>query len=292
MSNYSPEIGLSLSEELLPISIKTLMLQWRKLVLLLDHGTARLPWELLQISDGETASPLAIQVGIIRRLDSYRQRGPERQIVAPTALVVGMSSNVLSQPPTLAAEEAVRAVRTRLADAGYDIQFLAGNDANERMAVPPPTDRPWRIVHIAAGAMKGETRGRWLEDGPSLRVFLLELRPLPDLVFLDCGYVSSRSGRPSTSAGVETVAHSVGLELIDRGAGAVITTGFGVDDRFAGRFANEFYRHMLAGTQFGDAVTRTRTAMYAENPDSIAWRAYQCYGHPAFSLTSAGREER
>jgi tetratricopeptide (TPR) repeat protein len=55
-------------------------------------------------------------------------------------------------------------------------------------------------------------------------------------------------------------------------------------------FASAFYREMLAGETFGDAVHRARLACYRSAPFSNTWAAYQCYGDPDFRLTLPHRE--
>ena len=47
-------------------------------------------------------------------------------------------------------------------------------------------------------------------------------------------------------------------------------------------FAATFYRNMLAGETFGEAVRIAREDVWLRFPDVNTWGAYQCYGDPDF----------
>jgi hypothetical protein len=68
----------------------------------------------------------------------------------------------------------------------------------------------------------------------------------------------------------------------------VIAAGWAVDDRAGQVFAATFYRGMLAGEAFGEAVRRAREEVWTRCPDVNTWGAYQCYGDPDFRLHRDG----
>jgi tetratricopeptide (TPR) repeat protein len=71
----------------------------------------------------------------------------------------------------------------------------------------------------------------------------------------------------------------------------VVVAGWAVDDRAAERFATQLYGDLLAGADFGNAVTQARIAAWSAANSSLTWGAYQCYGDPGFRLAprAAGR---
>ena len=109
------------------------------------------------------------------------------------------------------------------------------------------------------------------------------LRTVPDLVFINCchlGAVDSRLTLHSVdrSAFAATLAES----LIRIGVRQVIAAGWAVDDGPAKEFATTFYREILAGAPFVDAVASAREVAWAAGGNT--WAAYQCYGDPNWTL--------
>ena len=84
------------------------------------------------------------------------------------------------------------------------------------------------------------------------------------------------------------LAANLGEEFIRMGVRAVIAAGWAVDDRAGQTFAANFYRAMLAGTAFGEAVRIAREAVWTRCPDVNTWGAYQCYGDPDFRFHRQG----
>jgi tetratricopeptide (TPR) repeat protein len=73
-------------------------------------------------------------------------------------------------------------------------------------------------------------------------------------------------------------ASGVARELIRGGVRCVIAAGWAVDDEAASVFARMFYKKLLAGARFIDAVAAARTE--ARTRGGNTWAAYQCYGDP------------
>ena len=107
----------------------------------------------------------------------------------------------------------------------------------------------------------------------------------PDLVFLNCCHIGRIDPQSDTAEDRSNYAHlaaSLALELLRSGVTAVVAAGWAVNDRQASEFASRFYRCMLSGESFGEAVKEPRTAAFDGRTNT--WAAYQCYGDPDFQL--------
>ncbi len=109
---------------------------------------------------------------------------------------------------------------------------------------------------------------------------IAQMRYVPELVFINCCHLGRVDGaRPLDRLGL---AANLGEEFIAMGVRAVIAAGWAVDDRAGQAFAATFYRNMLAGETFGEAVRIAREDVWLRFPDVNTWGAYQCYGDPDF----------
>jgi hypothetical protein len=109
---------------------------------------------------------------------------------------------------------------------------------------------------------------------------IAQMRFVPELVFINCCHLGRVDGpRPLDRLGL---AANLGEEFIAMGVRAVIAAGWAVDDRAGQAFAATFYRNMLAGETFGEAVRIAREDVWLRFPDVNTWGAYQCYGDPDF----------
>ena len=115
-----------------------------------------------------------------------------------------------------------------------------------------------------------------------------QLRYVPDLVFINCCHLGQMRNDASPQVAFHKLAANVATQFIKLGSRAVIAAGWAVDDDAAKTFATSFYRHMLDGDLYGDAVLQARRDTWGLHAHTNTWGAYQCYGDPSFSLT-AGR---
>jgi hypothetical protein len=110
------------------------------------------------------------------------------------------------------------------------------------------------------------------------------MRAVPELVFVNCCHLAARNIDqllgPEAPASYDRVRFASGVaeQLIAIGVRCVIAAGWAVDDAAAGTFATTFYRSLLRGNRFINAVAEAREASY--DPDNNTWAAYQCYGDP------------
>ena len=111
-----------------------------------------------------------------------------------------------------------------------------------------------------------------------------QMRYVPELVFINCCFLGKTTGDAREHARYDRLAANLATQFIRMGARAVIAAGWEVDDGAAKTFATSFYRNILNGLLFGDAVMEARRATYTLHGDTNTWGAYQCYGDVSFSL--------
>jgi hypothetical protein len=308
-------ISITLFEMLIPNELKEYAPDRQDIVLVLNDGSARYPWELMQErpTEGRTPAkgkpePLAIQAGMVRQLQTTEYR--ERVVMATgkTALVVG---DPPSNFPRLSGAESEARDTTRILNKrGYQVTSLIRKSAKE--ILKQIYVRDYRILHLAGHGVYdydakknstcdycgSKTKGQGISGmvigenhflTPSL---IRQMRTVPELVFINCchlGKIKKEEDRPPNHP--PKLAANLAKELIKMGVRAVVAAGWAVDDRAAQTFAKKFYSEMLAGTLFGDAVFHARKETYEKHPSANTWGAYQCYGDPSFSLLrkDAGR---
>jgi hypothetical protein len=302
-TRFDPALGSTLFDMLVPAPFKQFAPERRKLQLLLDEQAARYPWELLQDRYDHGGRPLSVDTGMVRQL--LVTEGEQRtRATGDFALVVGNPTIEDSRfPPLPGAEDEAREVGKVLNERGFRAKVVAGADADSDAVLEQLTGQ-WRVLHIAAhgvldfkfdetsDALTGVVVGAGVVLTPAL--FETMTRYVPDLVFINCchlGDTAAEAGRPPLE--YHQFAANVATEFIRLGARAVVAAGWAVDDAAAKTFAATFYRAMLDGFEFGDAVIQARQAAYDGGTNT--WGAYQCYGEAGFTLrpgAPAARKER
>ncbi|MBF1165390.1 MAG: CHAT domain-containing protein [Dechloromonas agitata] len=281
------EATKTLYEMLLPLRLRELAPQQGNLVVIVDRQSARYPWELLENRWSNGERPPSVAAGFVRqfRTDSFRQR----PLHSPgnTALVIGNPD--LQGCPEFAdlpgAREEAQAVADQLSGEGYEVIDCVDQPATPIMEALHKNS--WRILHLAGHgvhehpAATGKVSGMVI--GPSSFLTpgdIAQMRYVPELVFINCCHLGRVDGaRPLDRLGL---AANLGEEFIAMGVRAVIAAGWAVDDRAGQAFAATFYRNMLAGETFGEAVRIAREDVWLRFPDVNTWGAYQCYGDPDF----------
>ena len=116
------------------------------------------------------------------------------------------------------------------------------------------------------------------------------MRVVPELVFVNCCHLAGRNAAQTMDAATNfdrtRFASGVAEALIETGVRCVVAAGWAVDDEAALHFATHFYRALLRGARFIDAVAEARTAAHAQGGNT--WAAYQCYGDPNWTLSATG----
>jgi tetratricopeptide (TPR) repeat protein len=311
--NRDPQIGRSLFKLLIPPAIKPFLGGSNAVVLELDGGSAGVPWELLDTPGaGPNALPWAIRSKLLRKLRVPDATSPTQDATADASvLVIGEPEcDRRKYPPLFGAREEAAAVVGQLTTAlrsrtGAVKALIRPENRREpgpdaHAVVNALLERNWRIVHIAGHGeppewvTKAGTRGVGDPRGVVLSndIFLgpremKKMTAVPELVFVNCCHLAARGSEETLEAQEQRrsqFAVGVAEALISIGVRCVIAAAWAVDDQAATTFATSFYRSLLSGARFMDAVSEARSAAYACGGNT--WAAYQCYGDPDWVFTT------
>ncbi|HKP73141.1 MAG TPA: CHAT domain-containing protein [Pyrinomonadaceae bacterium] len=288
-TRYEKDLSVSLYELLVPNALKD---RTEHIILLLDSESAKYPWELVT-DRTRPDEPVSTRLGLLRQFKTTDFRANPRPSRGNYAMVVGDTINNRLAPLPGAQAEA-ELVAGLMSAAGYLVRKKIKADGktviNELFA------REYQILHIAAHGIFNpnapDESGVVLGDGLFLTAKeLVNLRTVPDLVFINCCHLGKFSNEEHGRLETEYPHHlaaSVAEELIKMGVKAVVAAGWAVDDAAAKKFAEKFYSEMLNGEAFGEAVRKARVATHREYAGTNTWGAYQCYGNPNFRLNMQG----
>lgn len=297
------KLGHTLFELLVPYDFKPYAPDRRKLALMLNPAAAAIPWELMHDGFDRSAEPMSVASGMIRQLLLTDERAQVQRAPGNTALVIGNPKVDDPRFPSLggAAEEATRVAGLLADTAAYDVTLLLDEAADPLSVLSAVHQKPWRILHVAAHGVFDFDRG----DGrPPVSGLVLgngsfftaadadQLRYVPELVFINCCHLGQMRGDASRHVAFHRLAANLATQFIKIGARAVVAAGWAVDDAAAKTFATSFYRRLLDGELYGDAVLQARSDTYRIHGETNTWGAYQCYGDPSFSLTAGRTQSR
>jgi len=291
----------TLFELLLPNDAKLELETLENLHLLVDESTAWIPWEMITGRDttGRNSRPLALRAGLLRQLKPREREVPRKILRAVTdhALVIGDPPSDLPRLP------GARQEANLVADALREADFIVNPCIYEDDGSPVEGQtaglldeffrQHYRVIHVAGhGRFDAESKDS-LRNGIVIGadeilgpVQFRQRLVAPDLVFLNCchiGRLDPLSDNADDRSHYAHLAASLALELLRSGVTAVVAAGWAVNDRQASEFASRFYRCMLSGESFGEAVKEARTAAFDDGRTNT-WAAYQCYGDPDFQL--------
>ena len=306
------EVAKTLFEMLLPNRLKELAPQEEGLVLMVDEVSARYPWELLEDRWSHSGRPPAVAAGLVRQLKTPIFRAHPAHAIQATALVVGNPDlagwDKFSDLP--GARQEAQKVAALLGSHGYrTMDFI---DERADVILSGLHKDAWRILHLAGHGEhefpiedEEETTKECADPDKQPRkrkkylsgmvigknTFLTpgdveQMRWVPELVFVNCCHLGKTQGGGNGKYGL--LAANLAAQFILMGVKAVVAAGWAVDDAAGQAFAESFYRHMLAGEEFGDAVRAAREEIWVRHPDVNTWGAYQCYGDPSYRLHGDG----
>lgn len=297
--------SVALYNALLPAEIKSVRPSGERLLLILDHKSAALPWELLRPALPSTGAeqhgemqtlPMSISGGLIRQLSLPRTPDYLSRVSEKTALIIadpdlGEHASAFwkadfGQLPAAADEGEL--VYKKLSSSGYRI---AGPFRSQDQITTGLFSDRVKILHIAGHGVfefRGDKRltGLVLSNSCFGPADVRQIPSVPELVFINCCHLGKAPG-----GDYPKLAANLAQAFIEVGARAVIAAGWAVNDRGALRFAEVFYQNMLAGRMFIEAVREARTAVYEEYPWDSTWGAYQCYGSDSYTLQGATDQE-
>ena len=296
--SLDPQIGRTLYKLLIPVELEAFLASSIETHLVLDQGTAGIPWEILDDGGGTDASglPWAIRSKLLRKFktEEFRRQVKDVDSRAPI-LVIGEPACPADYPPLPGAYKEAKAVLECLTTAVPMVASRITNVMADTENGPKPIARTvinallsdyWRVVHVAGhGALPahdGSPGGVVLSDKTFLGPPEIEaMRVVPELVFINCCHLGAFPAKALLYNRVD-FASGVARKLIDIGVRCVIAAGWAVDDGAAQEFATTFYKSLLRGERFIEAVARARIA--AHRFDGNTWAAYQCYGDPDWKL--------
>jgi len=279
---FRQDIAKTLFELLIPTDLKDILLNQGRVVFILDDVTANYPWELMI----DTDQPLCVRMGMIRQRETVDYKERVRGTTSTNVYVVGdplTSSNYPELPGARKEAELVASLPKSHYTVNHSSQRLGAYEVLNQLVA-----RSYRIIHIAGHGYyneadietSGAKAGVVLDNGLFLTAAeIAMLDPIPELVFLNCGYLGQIGG-----AAYNKTAASISRELIRKGVRAVVAAGWPVRDDAALCFAQAFYTELLAGQSFGRALKEARQKTWALFPESNTWGAYQAYGDPDFRL--------
>jgi hypothetical protein len=299
-ANTDTQIGRTLFNLLIPVDLEPFLGSSTETVLELDESTAAIPWEALEPStSNDRQKPWSIRTKLLRKL-----RAPPPTIAVTDAsaddsiLVIGDPACDRSIYPRLlgARREATKVAKclADLIDGRRIFPVISGSDARDEEpdaieVINALMRRPWRIIHIAGHGERPVTtgnrtefRGVVLSDGSFLGTQEINaLRVIPELVFVNCCHLATDNPNnllKPVNYNRAQFASGVAHALIKGGVRCVIAAGWAVDDEAASAFAASFYKALLGGDRFIDAVAIARED--ARKCGGNTWAAYQCYGDP------------
>jgi pimeloyl-ACP methyl ester carboxylesterase/tetratricopeptide (TPR) repeat protein len=279
-----------------PNSVKDQAANQGDLLLMLDPKAAGYPWEMMHVGGPPNPQPLALRAGLIRQLalKDCRQRpsyssGLRALVVADPALPDGCPFQRLS-----GALSEGKAVSRALSDEGVDVRGCLGAGSGE--IITALFNGEYRFLHLAGHGVyrcdQIDATGMVIDwRSPSLpvlltRVEIKQMNRVPELVFINCCHlgVHPETGETTSLKDINRFAGDLATAFIEMGVRAVIAAGWAVSDNAAEEFATTFYRKMLEGRSFGDAVRAARNAAANSAGATNTWAAYQCYGDPGYRL--------
>jgi hypothetical protein len=293
-TGQNSEAAKTLFEMLLPLRLRELSPQQGNLVVIVDSQSAHYPWELLENRWAVGERPPSVAAGFVRQFRTAEFRQRPAHSLANTALVIGNPD--LQDSPDFCdlpgARDEAQLVAEQLGAEGYAVTDCVDQSATPILEALHKDS--WRILHLAGhGVHEHPAAGgkpmSGMVIGPASFLTpgdIAQMRFVPDLVFINCCHLGRVDGRRELDR--LGLAANLGEEFVRMGVRAVVAAGWAVDDRAGQAFAATFYRGMLAGETFGEAVRVAREDVWLRFPDVNTWGAYQCYGDPDFRFHRDG----
>jgi hypothetical protein len=306
------EVARTLFEMLLPVRIREQAPRQSNLVVLVDECSARYPWELLEDRWSRDPRPPAVRAGLIRQLKTPVFRDRPMHAIKARALVVGhpdLNGWELFADLPGAREEAGK-VAAQLTEGGFNVADCI-DQRTDTMLEYLHKDA-WRILHLSGHgvhdfvlpAEQPDSLSQQVEPDRGWKAQKLsgmvigrdtiltpgdvkQMRWVPELVFINCCHLGKTGAGRDLDRGM--LAANLGVEFIRMGVRAVVAAGWAVNDEAALIFADTFYRHMLDGDEFGEAIRSAREETWLRVPNANTWGAYQCYGDHSYRLHRDGK---
>jgi len=261
------------------------------LILSLDDHLVHIPWELLYVGNdflcrrfntGRWVRTRQSVTDVAHRpmekpLEMWILANPQNDL--PEALSEGMkifrctnqrNSDEVRINPSLDSD--IRPDRIRMKIKDYDLLHFAGHAEYHPGG---PGTSGWRLTegHFRADDIYKMAGGS----------------PMPALVFSNACQ-SARTEPWEWKKDVKAASFGLANAFLFAGVRHYLGTFWEIVDEPSGKFALEFYQHLLSGETVGESVRAARLALAEEyGADSAGWASYLLYGDPRFSYF--GRNE-
>lgn len=287
---WDKKYSKTLFEILVPNQFKDILRNQNNILWKLDRHTAALPWEMFHDYEYD-AKPTFVQAGLIRQLYTPDVVSNLRMIHNNNALVVGdpiYEDNNFAQ--LNGAKEEAESVIKLLKSNNFNVIPLVQKYGIE--IINELYNNEYRILHIAGhGDVTDDPNetGVILDKGKRITTSMIKnFSRIPELVFVNCCWSGAMDTKKEGLYKKRyKFAANIGTQLIEIGVKAVVVAGWPVNDGAAKLFAETFYKALLLGYTFGDAVKKARYDCYSfYGQGNNTWAAYQCYGDPFYKLIS------
>jgi hypothetical protein len=296
LREFDAGIGSSLANLYVPSTMQDLISRSLQkatahLVIIHDHDSSIIPWEALYFKGRCPA--LELGVSRLYRI-ANRNQVAGRPILPPDAtlrmLVVEDPTGDLAG----AADEGNQLTRLFEANRG-EVVTLKGADASRANVLTELGSGTYDLLHYAGHAdfveLKPEASGLILKDGRLTAADLLEVRKVPQMIFLNACESGRMRGGGNGPAGNGTstprFAGQVSLaeSFLLNGIANFIGTYWPVNDAAALRFAGTFYGGLLGGKSLSAAMREARQA--TKSVSQRDWANYQHFGDPLYKVRHA-----
>ena len=295
-STWDKRLSKTLFELLIPNKFKDIIRNQNNILFKLDQEAAQFPWELFHDFESDE-TPAAVNSGLIRQLLTSEYESLQLRTASNNVLIIGdpiYNEDALPQLPAAKAE--AEQVNKKLNAANFDTSCLIHAEAAEIML--QLYTKPYKLLHFAGHGLydpKNERVGIAIGDKICINPAMIkQLSYVPEFVFINCCFSGTLNVTDENyTRSRYKLAANVGTQLIGMGVKAIIVTGWAVDDAAAATFSDQFYKRMLEGYEFGEAVQIARKKCYQNHGHTNTWGAYQCYGnqHYKFSDRLKRKEE-
>ncbi len=283
-NSWTSKRAKAIFEMLIPNDFKDELKRHGNIIWVLDTYTADYPWELIQ--EGEYTKPICISSGMIRQLKTPDSRHTINKAPKNKALVIAdpLLDGFLNQLD--GAREEGEEVSRMLKD--NHIEVTESFNENNSEIIEKLFGDDYRIIHLSGHGVfhKDASKGSGMVVGKGQYISVREIQQMstvPEFVFVNCCHLGKTNGVAEEYYQQRyKLAANIGTQLINNGVKCVIAAGWAVNDAAALDFAKVFYRQMIQGECFGEAVRQARTYVYDRYDGINTWGAYQCYGDPYY----------
>lgn len=293
-----PQNDLAFYQELfkilLPLSYQDKLLNSLKINLKLDTNTIKIPWELaISSAVFSKYNTIPDRLNIIRQVSLPYVRilkGQENRKDETYTLIIGGADNPNYHLSPSVIQEG-QAISNLLSSYGYPV--VTNILSNALKIIASLFSHEYNIVHISGigywdiDTLKG---GILIGENIILSPSVFEqMASLPELVFVNFGtqtivkksYLNEIDRRDSD---YNALAANIATQLLEIGVKCIVVSSLPMDDISNFTFSVEFYKALIAGQKFSDAISKARIESMGDTKDVRSFGGFQCYGNIDFVL--------